>query len=198
MLKNYFILIKEYDERYLRFFLLIIISLLAAFSETLSVSVIIPILLSLTKEEIIRENIYFKEYLQDLFPNSSSLLFAFIIFAAVIHTLKTLIIYINIKYQSNYVYNVKEKVTSIFFQNYLQKESLSDRNEYKSKIITDLTIDSNIFVMNYLLPVLQIITESFLIITMVIFLGIINLKLTILSGFGMIIVIMFTMYWFTL
>ena len=170
-MKNFSLLAElAIDNWRVRLFFVILISITCAISETIGIGVFVPLLLALSDESSIRSITFVQPYLDFYLPTTQGLIFASLILAAVVHTVKTILLFFTTKMQSSFVYDLKIGLTSKYLDSYLSSSQDLKREHDHPKIIRDLTTDANLLVMTYALPILQICAELFLIFFMLVFL----------------------------
>ena len=77
-MKNFLFIIKSSLNNWkFNFFKVNVLSILSAIFETIGIGVFIPLLLILADENLIRNNIYLKEYINIYLPTSESLIIFF-------------------------------------------------------------------------------------------------------------------------
>lgn len=163
-----------------RLFSVILISIACAFSETLGVGVFVPLLVALSNESTIRSITFLQPYLNTYLPSTQLLIFAALVLAAAVNTLKAVLLFLTTKLQSSFVYDLKIGLTSKYLHSYLLSPHDLDRTHDLPKVVRDLTTDANLLVMTYALPILQICAEVFLIFFMLAFLLLLNFWATVI------------------
>jgi len=158
-------------------------SMITAISETVGISVFVPLLVALSDEASIRSVALLQPYLDIYLPSTELLIMAALVLAAAVNTIKTIVLFFTIKLQSSFVYDLKVGMTSRYLEAYLSSVPDLRREHDYPRIIRDLTTDAHLLVMTYVMPILQIFAEIFLIFFIFAFLLAMNFWSTILFIF---------------
>jgi len=148
-----------------RFVILIPVILFGTLLETLSVGMILPAL------GILLNGSFFQEYdiIRTIFPFTEKLLHEkLIIFGltalGLVFIIKNLYLFIQIRFQGTFVYSAKREITLQLLNKYLSKSYIHHLSVNSSLMLRNLTTEINSYCNFFLMPVVNIITESLVII----------------------------------
>jgi ABC-type multidrug transport system fused ATPase/permease subunit len=144
-----------------RMFMLIPVIVLGMCMETLSVGMIVPALGILLNEsfyaqfEALHPLLHFLDN-----PSHEKLIFFGLISLALVFFLKNVFLYFQIHCQGTFVYSAKREIALTLFKKYLGKSYLFHLSTNSSEMLRNLTTEVNSYCNFFLMPVVNIITET--------------------------------------
>lgn len=175
----------DYNNQKKSFFVLLFLNLVNSLIEILSLSSILPLFYFISYQEKIT-NFYIEKKLPfyNLIQSSTSiLLLIFVVLIILIYFIKFLfVLYFN-KFNFSFIKNIQFSITDKIYNNYMNKDLLYFSKVNSSEIIKNILYEPQIFSVNHLLPLIQLITENFVIIFLFISLLVINPFYTIFNLF---------------
>ena len=146
-----------------KFLFLLFIMLLGAVFETLGVTLIIPVILT-----IISENLEIPLFLSDIFPfllNSSKeqlVIYASIFFIS-FFIVKSFFLAFLVFFQSNFVYEIQEYISTKLYKIYVDQPYSFHLKKNSGDIISIVITESMQFAMSFTFPLILILTDIFVI-----------------------------------
>lgn len=166
----------DFNNQKRTFFVLLFLNLVNSLIEILSLSSILPLFYFINYEEKI-SSFYINNKLPFyIFIQSSTniLLLIFILLIIFVYFIKFIfVLYFN-KFNFNFIKNIQFSITDKIYNNYMNKDLLYFTKVNSSDIIKNILYEPQIFSVNHLLPLVQLITENFVIIFLFISLLLIN------------------------
>jgi len=164
-----------------KFIKLIILFIFNSIFELLGISLIIPIYKVIVEFQTIfnnSDNIFFN-FISTLSLNQNQIIIIFFISLIFIFIFKFLFYSYANKFSFNLVADLKTQISSKIFNNYASREYIFFKQKNSSAIIRDLLIEVNEFCQRFILSVLNIALETFIIFSLFSFLFLIEMKITI-------------------
>ena len=151
-----------------RMFMLIPVVVLGMCMETLSVGMIVPALGILLNESFFDQyeaTHRFLDYLNN--PSHEKLILFGLIALASAFFLKNIFLYFQIHCQGTFVYSAKREIALHLFNKYLSKSYLFHLSTNSSEMLRNLTTEVNAYCNFFLMPVVNIITETLVIVGLI-------------------------------
>jgi len=146
--------------------------------EVLGIALIVPAVMIIVGGNT--ENIFFSLlYKLGFFLNFENPLNLFLLIFLLTYFLKFFLSIFCVFFQYDFVFNFHKKISEKLFKNYLDKDFLVHINLKSSNLIRRLAMDMEQVIINSVLPIFLVITESSIIILILIFLLYVNYQLTI-------------------
>ena len=160
--------------------ILFFFSLIAVFLELLGIGIIFPFLTSIVSEESFSK--YNLKFLDDfLLKNNFNVEIFFLSLILIIFFIKNSYLFFQLKYQSKIIYEVAENLSSKLFRIYLNLDIINFKLRNTSTLVRNTTTEINTFCSGCVNSFINILTEVFLLTSILIFLIFIDIKLTLVS-----------------
>ena len=171
--KILFILEKENRNKAI---ILIVISLPVAFLELLGIGMIIPLI-----SVLINEDSQYRSLLEffKINPNNQNILFIIIFAINIVYFCKFLLSSFLIYLRNKFNHNLFLKLSTNIFKNYLQENYFFHLKNNSSKLIRNTKDEVALFCFNVINPIIEIIIELIIFLSICIFLLLYNFKVTI-------------------
>ena len=165
-------------EKKIKLILIYFFVLLLSLMEVLGIALIVPAVMIIVGGNT--ENIFFSLlYKLGFFLNFENPLNLFLLIFLLTYFLKFFLSIFCVFFQYDFVFNFHKKISEKLFKNYLDKDFLVHINLKSSNLIRRLAMDMEQVIINSVLPIFLVITESSIIILILIFLLYVNYQLTI-------------------
>ena len=165
-------------EKKIKLILIYFFVLLLSLMEVLGIALIVPAVVIIVGGNT--ENIFFSLlYKLGFFLNFENPLNLFLLIFLLTYFLKFFLSIFCVFFQYDFVFNFHKKISEKLFKNYLDKDFLVHINLKSSNLIRRLAMDMEQVIINSVLPIFLVITESSIIILILIFLLYVNYQLTI-------------------
>jgi ABC-type bacteriocin/lantibiotic exporter with double-glycine peptidase domain len=158
-----------------KFFILVILLLVASFLEVLGISLIIPVISLFTENN---KNFDFIKILNSKFDDQNNLLLFICSFFFILYLVKSLLLTIIYRYQTNFLFKFQAKTTTKIFYNYIFGSHQSLIKRKTSEIIRNLTLETDQLIYSVLQPLLNFIIEFIFFISIILVLFIVQVKNT--------------------
>ena len=178
-LKNLLLIIDK--KNFSRFFFLLFIILTLSIFEVISIGLVLPVVTFLVNENSIN---IFRNYINiDLFNNISNdeILHLSILLLLVVFLIKFIFQIFFYTKQNQIVFDIMHVLSRKLFNNYLSKPFYFFLNKNSSNLISNLTIHTPDVIYNFLIPVVLLISEMFMIIFIITVLFLLDLRTVILA-----------------
>ncbi|NQV18413.1 MAG: ABC transporter ATP-binding protein/permease [Armatimonadetes bacterium] len=172
LLSKIWYLFDKKDKRKICFLSILILT--GTFIEILGFSVIIPFLMVISKPEIIQENIYFKTAYELISPNSYNQFLVFVTFIIIIvFVLKNSFLFFIEYYKFKFTTTEHYKLTSRLFRSYLKNPYAFHLQRNTAQLLRNIGLVIGV-ISGIVLPLIRLVTDSFLIIIIFILLMVID------------------------
>ena len=178
-LKNLLLIIDK--KNFSRFYFLLFIILTLSIFEVISIGLVLPVVTFLVNENSIN---IFRNYINiDLFNNISNdeILHLSILLLLVVFLIKFIFQIFFYTKQNQIVFDIMHVLSRKLFNNYLSKPFYFFLNKNSSNLISNLTIHTPDVIYNFLIPVVLLISEMFMIIFIITVLFLLDLRTVILA-----------------
>ena len=149
-------------------FLLVPVILTGTFLETLSVGMIVPALGILINESFFEQFAALTPILNFFnYPSHETLIFFGLWALATAFLLKNIFLFFQIYCQGTFVYSAKREIALNLYRLYLQKSYLYHLSKNSSEMMRNLTTEVNSYCSFFLMPVVNLITETLVIVSLI-------------------------------
>lgn len=171
MIKKLFSLFSNNEKK--KFLIILFLMIIGACMEAIGISLIIPILDTLSNQG---QYIVYLKPLTLIVEDSTSLEFALLLFIclAVFFTIKNLYLLFMFWAQYRFIYKVRANLSYRVFSFYLNQSISFHKSKNSSKLFNTLVNDTNIFGSHAIFPILTIITESLVLMAIIILLALVE------------------------
>ena len=160
ILKNIIFLLDKKDRKKVK--ILVLLTFIAAILESIGLAAFIPIIEFVSGEKVIGMSQYF-ENLKIISLTKINPIFLFVSMLFFIFLIKNFYLVVFYWYESKFVFQAKANVINNLFKNYIFKNYNFHVNKNSSKLVSNLTVETDIFE-NSLSSLITIIVESILLI----------------------------------
>ena len=143
--------------------------------ESISLAIIFPLIKILTQPNIVFSTPVFKNVIQKLkITNSQQILTFTIFFIISIYLFKTVFMLFSSWKQSKFAYSFQFSISNKLYRKYLYRDYKLHIEQNSSKLISTVIVETNAFTQAFLLPLLYVISELFILIGIVLLIFYVN------------------------
>jgi ABC-type multidrug transport system fused ATPase/permease subunit len=154
---------------------IIFLLVLGMIIESFSLAIIFPLIKVITEPDIVFSNPTFKNITQELnIINTQQILIITIFLIIFIYLLKTIFMLFSSWKQSKFAYSFQYSISNKLYRKYLLRDYKLHTEQNSSKLISTVIMETNAFTQAFLLPLLYVISELFILIGIVILIFYVN------------------------
>ena len=179
MIKNLNLIFDK--NQILSFILISFFIIISMILESLSIGLIFPILSVTINPDIQNQNFFFNFLYERLnFFESDQKIQFFLVLFSIVYLLKIFFLIFFSWYKSKFTWNIHNQLSRKIFKKYLEQDLSFFKDNNTGKIIRNLTAEISIFISSGVGPIINLISNSFIILGFIIIFLIIDFKITLI------------------
>ncbi len=179
MIKNLNLIFDK--NQILSFILISFFIIISMILESLSIGLIFPILSVTINPDIENQNFFFNFLYERLnFFESDQKIQFFLVLFSIVYLLKIFFLIFFSWYKSKFTWNIHNQLSRKIFKKYLEQDLSFFKDNNTGKIIRNLTAEISIFISSGVGPIINLISNSFIILGFIIIFLIIDFKITLI------------------
>ena len=179
MIKNLNLIFDK--NQILSFILISFFIIISMILESLSIGLIFPILSVTINPDIENQNFFFNFLYERLnFFESDQKIQFFLVLFSIVYLLKIFFLIFFSLYLSKFTWNIHNQLSRKIFKKYLEQDLSFFKDNNTGKIIRNLTAEISIFISMLRVPIINLISNSFIILGFIIIFLIIDFKITLI------------------
>lgn len=179
MIKNLNLIFDK--NQILSFILISFFIIISMILESLSIGLIFPILSVTINPDIQNQNFFFNFLYERLnFFESDQKIQFFLVLFSIVYLLKIFFLIFFSWYKSKFTWNIHNQLSRKIFKKYLEQDLSFFKDNNTGKIIRNLTAEISIFISSGVGPIINLISNSFILLGFIIIFLIIDFKITLI------------------
>ena len=179
MIKNLNLIFDK--NQILSFILISFFIIISMILESLSIGLIFPILSVTINPDIENQNFFFNFLYERLnFFESDQKIQFFLVLFSIVYLLKIFFLIFFSWYKSKFTWNIHNQLSRKIFKKYLEQDLSFFKDNNTGKIIRNLTAEISIFISSGVGPIINLISNSFILLGFIIIFLIIDFKITLI------------------